>query len=184
MSKIILQIYIQPLENIIITIVISCVLWVFMGLIFRLIKKEIAFKIINRIILLPSLFVILYLTIIDRNSGDKLEVVLRPFYSFVEAKNNEEMYRTMLMNVFLFVPLGLTLTYSLPHKIKHNIIVTIVLALFLSTAVETVQYIFALGRVETDDVICNTFGAFVGALAYFPFAIKIKGNKAWRMKND
>lgn len=30
---------------------------------------------------------------------------------------------------------------------------------------ETLQYVFALGQAETDDVICNTLGCGLGVLA-------------------
>lgn len=41
----------------------------------------------------------------------------------------------------------------------------IVLGFLMSVCIETIQYLFALGRTETDDVICNTFGCALGILA-------------------
>lgn len=71
----------------------------------------------------------------------------------------------MLMNVFLFFPLGLTLSNALPRRWNCwlRIIVTVLAGCVLSAGIEYAQYRFALGMAETDDVICNTLGAFLGA---------------------
>ena len=66
-------------------------------------------------------FIILYATILTRTPGD-YDVVLRPFAALMEAKEQPELYREMLMNVFLFFPLGLTLSNALPRR--WNFLVT------------------------------------------------------------
>jgi glycopeptide antibiotics resistance protein len=72
----------------------------------------------------------------------------------------------MLMNVFLFFPLGLTLPYALPEKWNRKGLLTIFLAQVFSIGIELAQYHFHLGRAETDDVICNTLGCVIGTLSY------------------
>lgn len=69
------------------------------------------------------------------------------------------------MNVFLFFPLGLTMSNALPRKWHRwlRIALTALTSCVLSAGIEYAQYRFALGMAETDDVICNTLGAFVGA---------------------
>ena len=71
----------------------------------------------------------------------------------------------MLMNVFLFFPLGLTLSNALPRKWHRwsRIILTTLVGCALSAGIEYAQYRYALGMAEVDDVICNTLGAFLGA---------------------
>ena len=71
----------------------------------------------------------------------------------------------MLMNVFLFFPLGLTLSNALPRKWHRwgRIILTTLIGCALSAGIECAQYRYALGMAEVDDVICNTLGAFLGA---------------------
>lgn len=96
------------------------------------------------------------------------EIILIPFQSFIEAKEQPEMYRSMLMNVFLFVPLGVSLPYVLPmrwHETVHTVI-TVLFGCCLSIAVEIIQYKYGLGRCEMDDVIMNTLGTLVGVQAY------------------
>ena len=68
------------------------------------------------------------------------------------------------MNVFLFVPLELSMPYILPRKL-HPIIWTMVFAFLLSVSIEYLQYRYGLGRCEVDDVIMNTAGAVIGSLA-------------------
>ena len=73
----------------------------------------------------------------------------------------------MLMNVFLFFPLGMACANAFSDKMKmrRRVILTVAIGFALSTAVEYIQYRFSLGMAETDDVICNTLGAFVGSLS-------------------
>ena len=119
---------------------------------------------INLCLLVLSLAGVLYLTIFDRGGGN-FEVMLRPFTLLERAKEQPELYRAMLMNVFLFFPLGLTISNVLPQKWKRwgRIVLATLFGCLLSIGVEFVQYRFSLGMSETDDVLCNTLGAFLGA---------------------
>ena len=66
-------------------------------------------------------------------------------------------------NALLFVPLGLLLPLLARRR---PIITTALTALVLSTLVETGQYLAAVGRAaDITDVILNTLGATVGAVA-------------------
>ena len=69
------------------------------------------------------------------------------------------------MNVFLFFPLGLTFSNSLPRKWHRwsRIALTTLVGCALSAGIEYAQYRYALGMAEVDDVICNTLGAFIGS---------------------
>ena len=69
------------------------------------------------------------------------------------------------MNVFLFFPLGLTLSNALTQKWHRwvRIILTALIGCILSAGIEYAQYRYALGMAEVDDVICNTLGAFIGS---------------------
>ena len=93
------------------------------------------------------------------------ELILTPFAALSAARQQPELYRAMLMNVFLFFPLGLTLSNALPRKWHRwgRIAFTTLIGCILSAGIEYAQYRCALGLAETDDVICNTLGAFLGA---------------------
>ena len=119
---------------------------------------------INAGIFSLSTAVILYATVLNRTPGD-YAVILTPFATFAAARQQPELYREMLMNVFLFFPLGLSLSNALPRKWHRwvRIILTTLIGCILSAGIEYVQYRYALGMAEADDVICNTLGAFIGS---------------------
>ena len=124
---------------------------------------------------------ILYATILTRSEGST-GLILTPFATFTAARQQPELYREMLMNVFLFFPLGLTLSNALPRK-WHRwliIILTTLIGCALSAGIEYAQYRCALGLAETDDVICNTLGAFLGAVSLLAaHAIEKHKERAW-----
>lgn len=107
---------------------------------------------------------ILYAAILTRSEGST-GLILTPFASLTAARVQPELYREMLMNVFLFFPLGLTLSNALPQKWHRwgRIALTTLVGCILSAGIEYVQYRYALGLAETDDVICNMLGAFIGS---------------------
>ena len=107
---------------------------------------------------------ILYATILARSEGST-GLILTPFAALAAAQQQPEIYREMLMNVFLFFPLGLTLSNVLPQKWHcwGRIILTTLIGYILSVGIEYTQYRYALGMAEVDDVICNTLGAFIGS---------------------
>ena len=119
---------------------------------------------LNTALACAAAFIILYATILTRTSGD-YEFILTPFAALSAARQQPELYREMLMNVFLFFPLGLTLSNVLPQKWHRwlRIILTTLVGCALSAGIEYTRYRCALGLAETDDVICNTLGAFIGS---------------------
>lgn len=118
----------------------------------------------NFVLFCAAVIAILYATILNRTPGN-YELILTPFATFTAAQQQPELYREMLMNIFLFFPLGLTLSNALPQKWHRwlRIILTTLIGCILSAGIEYAQYRYALGLAETDDVICNTLGAFIGS---------------------
>ena len=136
---------------------------------------------LNTALACAAAFIILYATILTRSAGVP-EVILTPFAALAAARQQPELYREMLMNVFLFFPLGLTLSNALPRK-RHRwgrIALTTLVGCALSAGIEYAQYRYALGLAETDDVICNTLGAFLGAASLLAaHAIEKHKERAW-----
>lgn len=118
----------------------------------------------NLLLTIAAVAAILYTTLMTRESGLSL-VFLKPFTKFATARIQPELYREMLMNIFLFFPLGLTLSNALTQRLNRwgRIGITTLFAYLLSTVIEYTQYHFSLGVAETDDVICNALGAFIGS---------------------
>ena len=135
----------------------------------------------NLVLVLLMAAAILYATLFSRAEGST-GLILTPFASLTAARQQPELYREMLMNVFLFFPLGLTLSNALPRKWHRwlRIILTTLVGCALSAGIEYAQYRCALGLAETDDVICNTLGAFLGATSLLTaHAIEKHKERAW-----
>lgn len=135
----------------------------------------------NLALMLLMTAAILYATLFSRAEGST-GLILAPFASLTAAQIQPEIYREMLMNVFLFFPLGLTLSNALPRKWHRwlRIILTTLVGCALSAGIEYAQYRCALGLAETDDVICNTLGAFLGAASLLAaHAIEKHRERAW-----
>ena len=153
-------IYSRPLIAIILFIVLVLVVWG--GSAAHIVAKR--WRRGNLILTALMAAAILYATLFSRAEGST-GLILTPFTALAAAQQQPELYREMLMNVFLFFPLGLTLSNALPQK-RHRwvrIILTTLIGCILSAGIEYVQYRCALGMAEVDDVICNTLGAFIGS---------------------
>ena len=135
----------------------------------------------NLVLMLLMTAAILYATLFSRAEGST-GLILAPFASLTAARVQPELYREMLMNVFLFFPLGLTLSNALPRKWHRwgRIALTTLVGCVLSAGIEYAQYRYALGMAEVDDVICNTMGAFLGAASLLAaHAIEKHKERAW-----
>ena len=154
------HIYALPLHMVIILMLALLIVWAMLSLH----KNQKKRSIINAALSSITALIILYATILTRTPGVP-EAVLAPFASLTAARQQPEIYREMLMNVFLFFPLGLTLSNALSRKWHRwlRIILTTLVGCALSAGIEYAQYRYALGLAETDDVICNTLGAFIGS---------------------
>lgn len=62
-------------------------------------------------------------------------------------------------NIVSFIPFGMYLWYR-----KRKIITSVFFGFLLSFFIESMQYIWGVGISETDDLILNTMGVFIGAL--------------------
>ena len=162
MHELFLFIYRQPLQRILLWMLLLIFLWGYLG--FRE-GREKRWRLLNFILFAGTAAAIFYMTVYTRGEGAG-EVVLVPFQSFQEAKIQPELYRSMLMNVFLFVPIGLSLPFLLGRGRLPEVF-TVALALAFTAGIEYLQYRYALGRCEVDDVIMNTLGALVGTQAHW-----------------
>ena len=154
------EIYVSNISTILISIPIIVLVWSVIGVAFYKYMR-----IVGAVAACVAIGVILYLTVFSRSSS-RIGADLIPFSSFERAKLEPEMYRSMLMNTFLFVPLGLSLPFVFGGGTGKRILLTILIGLLLSITVESIQYFAHLGMTETDDVICNTLGTAIGSCAY------------------
>ena len=106
------------------------------------------------------------------------------------AGKDLEVLRAFWMNVLLFVPGGVFLSGALPEKDPERPFLSALLStavtsgvcLCLSLAAESAQLAFRLGRFETDDLIANGLGGFLGACPVL-VAGMFRGFLGWRTEN-
>lgn len=160
-------IYAQPLWIVLLEISASVIFWSFLGrYLAAKYGKQRLWRLVNCLLFMAAVSIILYATVLDRDPNQR-EVILRPLQSFIEAKEQPEIYRAMLMNVLLFVPFGLSLPECLPRRwhLSCRILLTVLCGFLFSCGMEFLQYQYCLGRAETDDVLCNTLGATLASTA-------------------
>lgn len=178
MSTIMMRhIYALPLHMVIFLMLVLLIVWAMLSQH----KNQKKRTIINAALCFIAAFIILYATILTRTPGN-YELILTPFAALSAARQQPELYREMLMNIFLFFPLGLTLSNALPRKWHRwlRIILTTLIGCILSAGIEYAQYRYALGMAEVDDVICNTLGAFIGSTSLLiAHAIEKSRERAW-----
>lgn len=167
MKKLFLWFYCLPISDAVLLIVLATVVFLFLR---EKYGNTLYWKIGIPILLVCWIIVILFGTLGQRIEGENLsEPILTPFYSYYTALNGgpEELYRTNFMNAVLFYPAGLLGCEVLPKRWKKVWKVVLVPCIFalVSIGIEYTQYRFALGLAETDDVIHNTLGTLIGALA-------------------
>ena len=134
--------------------------WMVLSFLFR--RWPGFWKWVNLFLFCAAVVFIFWRTVGNRIVG-KREICLIPFYSFVAARTTHERYRSLVANILLFIPFGLTLPFCLK---RHPARTTILAAAGFSMMIELVQFVFGLGLCETDDVIFNTLGAAFGTLAF------------------
>ena len=64
-----------------------------------------------------------------------------------------------------------SLPFALPEKIKRRVLLTVAAGFLLSVIVEATQFVFQIGKCETDDVLMNTLGVFLGATSYWIYLL-------------
>ncbi len=116
------------------------------------------------VLFLTKLLLFKYVTIVDllSQNGDFIRSVnLVPFYSvheyYFSGMINSSLIANIniLGNIAIFIPLGVYASvYFKDYRIKH-VIIGIICS---SIAVEVVQYLFAIGVTDIDDVILNSIG--------------------------
>lgn len=160
-----IRIYAQPVGWMLAEIVLFPVLWGMLTLLSTRIKAN---KLLNVVLLLGAIYVILHITLLGRGTATRADYVSPPLLLLQKAwRENREIFRSLFLNVLLFEPLGAALALLMPEKRARwmRILTATLVGLAASLAVEYCQFRYLVGNAEADDVICNTLGALVGALA-------------------
>lgn len=114
-------------------------------------KKEFIFSILFGAYIAAVLWITLFSRI-----GEGYRGFLLPFHSYVEIlKGGWRPLLENIGNVVLFIPLGFALKCSGMKDVKKA-------GFLASLTIEVLQFTFALGTFECDDLIHNTLGAVIG----------------------
>ena len=115
-------------------------------------------------IVISSLYLaaLIGVTLLNSNRVEMQSLNMNPINNINElfGENSVHQLRGCLSNILFFVPLGILGAINFR---KHKIILTVVTGLTVSVILEALQYVLHRGCAESMDVICNTFGALLGA---------------------
>ena len=127
-------------------------------------------------LLVEYYFLVLCSTVICRASSGERHIEIMPFWNYPDIWNRVDYPADLievLLNVALFVPIGLLLG-GIGFKIRKIILSGI----FLSGIIEVSQFAFCKGLCETDDVMHNTLGCVIG---YFGFISLFKARRIFEI---
>lgn len=171
--------YWNNLINVIPTYIFLMLLGTFcLGIVLIIILKGVrnGFQNISRLVLFEITFIIYCSTVIYRNSIDLLKYNFHPFWSYAAIKDGKvDLLDENIMNVFVFLPVGLLLGVGFP---KWPWWKAIGLGCLISISIELLQFILKRGFSEVDDVIHNSLGCIFGFLfvkmLYFFYSVFVK----------
>ncbi len=155
-------IYCMSIPSTVFVLVLVCCLWNTLSSKCKSLQQYKTWRVFNCLLFLLWFVCIIYMTIFSR--GSKTEINLIPFRFIFEPfrTGNEEFFRVGWMNILLFIPGGMWLSYGMKKPTKIKYVLQIIFLMLVSITIETLQWYYKLGTVETDDVICNSLGAMVG----------------------
>ena len=86
-----------------------------------------------------------------------------PFWSY----SNSELFADNIMNVVVFVPLGILLgVLMIRLSLLRGVAQAFLVGFFLSASIEILQFVCKRGFSEVDDVIHNTLGCLIGYMIF------------------
>lgn len=133
-------------------------LWVVVFVSWKGIRK--GFDLTARVLLVELVTIIYCSTVIFRKTGETCRYDFHPFWSYAAIQQGrEELLAENIMNVVVFVPIGILLEIGFAKWPWWKAIGT---GCLLSMLIEAMQLGFKRGFCEVDDVMHNTLGCFVG----------------------
>jgi len=121
------------------------------------------------------LFAVLWITLIDRESG-RQRAMLTPFWELASVLKGQERgfyIRQIAGNLAMLMPMG----FMMPIIVKKDIRIVTATAFMFSLAIEITQYVTGRGLMEFDDLFHNTIGAVMGYALYKYIVEKGFGNE-------
>lgn len=122
------------------------------------VKKS--WELVMRLLSIEYIFLIFCSTVIFRDYTEKVGHNFTPLWSYKAIiEGREDLIPESIMNVMVFVPLGLLLS-SVSRNLKWWMVLLI--GFGVSVSIEVLQYFCHKGFSEIDDVFHNTLGCAIG----------------------
>lgn len=107
---------------------------------------------------------LVYITLGSRELGSRDASRWIPFQQLTQnGRLNMTAFILMILNIVLFLPLGIFTTLEV-RKVRYlyGFIIVCLNSFLISVIIEMIQRVTKLGYFELEDIICNTFGGFLG----------------------
>lgn len=154
--------YFSVLHRIPLYVYVVLILFLCLGILLILMIKKVKNKrsAIGVLLLIEYLFVLYGSTIIYRIYRVKQGHNFNPFWSYQSIVNgNNALLVENIMNILLFVPLGLFLGMTFRLIKWWQVLLS---GLFVSVSIEVLQFVLKRGFSEFDDVVHNVLGCMIG----------------------
>lgn len=123
------------------------------------------------LLLVEWTFLVLGITVLFRESNVERAINMIPLSSYLDYAENTylmEKAAINILNVVLFIPIGMLLKLAFCNNDNHNVNVNLnwkgamLVGFLISIAIEVSQFVFRKGLCEVDDVLHNVAGCMLG----------------------
>lgn len=124
-------------------------------------------RILNGLLCPMFLYLVFWMAVLRRSPGNSERKLLLELFQSIRLRFIQpEQVRLIMLNILVFLPVGLTFSATLPERLHKaaRMGLTVAVCMLVSVLIEALQYHYALGTTELDDVIYNTFGGVLGTL--------------------
>lgn len=99
----------------------------------------------------------------------RFDMQLIPFKTIIEYVSQVHSFtdwfiKNLVCNIVMFMPYGLLIPYII--KPKKSFLKICIIGTIFSGLIEIIQYIFAIGKFDIDDIILNLLGTMLGYVLY------------------
>ncbi|MCQ2429868.1 MAG: VanZ family protein [Clostridia bacterium] len=177
MTELYQAIYHRPLADIIGWMTALTLAWAVLRLLFCISRRTgRVWMWTNRVLCVCSVLGVLIVTVFMR-SGAGTGISLKLFELPLEPGPRDEYPRMLLMNAFLFLPLGMSLGSSWPDEwtLPGRIAWTAVGGFAVTLTCELLQLLLSRGTFEIDDLTMNLAGVLLGLVHVVPADLILSG---------
>lgn len=116
------------------------------------------------LLLIEYIALLLFSTVVYRSEMAERKYDFMPFWSYRAYFSGEDprLLAENIMNVVVFVPIGLLFGTQISQKKQKGWLVAFIVGAGISVTIETLQLVLKRGFSELDDVLHNTLGCMIG----------------------